>query len=223
MAQGPRLHQGGVRLGGRVRLYAGAVRQRLGHARRGALEDMRDTQGKLVLTAPGSKGQPAQHPSWKTYVEAARIMDTTALHAFDGRLERLVWRELDLHPADRSARGGDAQSRVKAGPRTCLARTCRLQLEASAHPFCPERRASARARAQCGRHQFAKLADRHGEPGCDPWRADIEGAAAEVAFAKALRLYWAPSEGAQEGASGDVAGWEVRRQIPRRWPIAPRE
>ena len=30
------------------------------------------------LTVPGSKGQPAQHPALKTYVEAARLMESAA-------------------------------------------------------------------------------------------------------------------------------------------------
>lgn len=34
---------------------------------RGALDDMRDGRGRIVLTSEGHKGQPVQHPSYKTF------------------------------------------------------------------------------------------------------------------------------------------------------------
>jgi hypothetical protein len=51
--------------------------------------------------------------------------------------------------------------------------------------------------------------DTYGEPG-HPWEAHIEGAMAEMAFAKALNLFWGPSVGRFHNDKGDVAGWEVR-------------
>jgi hypothetical protein len=62
-----------------------------------------------------------------------------------------------------------------------------------------------------GRGAFNGLGQPHGKPAGEPWQRDIEGASAEVAFAKAMNLYWAPSQGGQGNSpAGDVAGWEVR-------------
>ena len=59
------------------------------------------------------------------------------------------------------------------------------------------------------RHEAAGYADRDGSPsGCLRCH-EIEAACAERAFARAMNLYWAPSEGVQKEA--DVSGWEVRQ------------
>lgn len=47
-------------------------------------------------------------------------------------------------------------------------------------------------------------------PPKDRWGTDIEAAAAEIAFAKAMGLYWAPSTGAQGRTQCDVGDYEVR-------------
>lgn len=46
----------------------------------------------------------------------------------------------------------------------------------------------------------------------DRWRVDIEGCAAEIAFARAMNLPWFPSEGPQALRDGDVGGWEVKHR-----------
>lgn len=66
----------------------------------GFLDAAKDRLANEGLTVAGSKGQPAQHPAWKTYVEAARIMDVTAL-------------ALGLTPSARQKMG---ESKPPAGP-----------------------------------------------------------------------------------------------------------
>jgi hypothetical protein len=44
----------------------------------------------------------------------------------------------------------------------------------------------------------------------DEWQIDIEGVLAEAAVAKALNVYFAPSIGRSDKASGDVMGLQVR-------------
>lgn len=48
---------------------------------------------------------------------------------------------------------------------------------------------------------------RHGEPR-DPWAMDINGCAAEIAFAKGMGMYWWPR--ATPDPDGDVGDWQVR-------------
>lgn len=62
------------------------------------------------------------------------------------------------------------------------------------------------------RHDYDGLTHRAGkrQDAERRWGTDVEGTCAERAFARAMRLYWAPSPGRQTGPSGDVAGWEVR-------------
>jgi len=55
----------------------------------------------------------------------------------------------------------------------------------------------------------ANLSDRYGNVDKDPWGLDIEGAAAEMAVAKALGRYWHPSLHVQRD-EGDVASYQVR-------------
>lgn len=54
-----------------------------------------------------------------------------------------------------------------------------------------------------------RTVDRYGwDAERDAWGSDIEGVAAEVAFAKGMGLYWAPSS--KPDYDGDVLRWHVR-------------
>lgn len=50
----------------------------------------------------------------------------------------------------------------------------------------------------------------YGNPEGDRWGADIEGACAEAAVAKALNRYWSPAVGPVDRQSGDVGRLQVR-------------
>jgi hypothetical protein len=65
------------------------------------------------------------------------------------------------------------------------------------------------------------LEDKHGFDG-EPWNIDIEGAAGEIAAAKALGVYWGASVNTFK-VGGDVGGLEIRTRSKSEYELLIRD
>jgi len=66
------------------------------------------------------------------------------------------------------------------------------------------------------------LKDKHGLRAQDRWRVHIEGACGEIAFAKAMNMYWSPSVNTFKGHP-DIGSFEIRTRSQQNYDLLVRE